>query len=169
MPVGSTLRGLTVLTVRPCEGDDRAAEALRAQALTLSNVPGDLTGNDPWLAWRSPQETLALGTSARQLDTLRAALAPGTCESAMAAELSDALAVFELHGPRLDGWLAHLVDATAIPREPGRCSRARLADAAVLLLRLEPERIWLVVDSPIHGYLENWLAFSHDGAFGSAP
>lgn len=162
------VRGLTALTIRHFAGDTQAADAVRAQGLAWSNVPGDVTGNDPWLAWRGPQETMALGSSEKQLDAIRDALAPGKCESAMAADLSDALAVFELHGPRLDDWLAHLVDATAIPREPGRCSRARLADAAVLLLRLEPKRLLLVVDRPIHGYLENWLAFSHDGAFSSA-
>jgi hypothetical protein len=161
------VHGLTAITIRHLAGDNQAAEAVDAAGLAWSDVPGELTGNNPWLVWRSPQEKIALGFEAEQLNALRAALSPGQCDLAMAADVSDALAVFELHGPRLDEWLAHLVDAAAIPREPARCSRCRLADVPVLLLRLEPKRLWMVVDHTVRGYVENWLAFSHDGAFGS--
>ena len=162
------LSGFTAVTIRYFAGDRSASEAVQAQGLIWPNVPGELSGHDPWLAWRSPQETLALGFQSDALNALHAllqALAPGRSESALAVDVSQALAVFELHGPLLDAWLAHLVDAAAIPRQAGRVCRCRLADVAVLLLRLDPERVYLVADRPIAPYLGNWLAYSHSGAF----
>jgi len=65
----------------------------------------------------------------------------------------------------LDDWLSHLVDALAIPRQSGCVTRCRLADVPVLLLRLYPDRVWLVADRPSAPYLGNWLAYAHEGAF----
>jgi hypothetical protein len=161
------IHGLTAVVIRHLPGDSSTAQAVRDAGLSWSTVPGDLTGDGPWLAWRGPQEKLALGFPDEKLIALKASLAPGQCEAAMAADVSDALVIFELHGPRLDDWLAHLVDSAAIPHEPARCSRGRLADVAVHMLRLEPARLWMIVDSPVRGYLENWFAFTHEGAFGS--
>jgi hypothetical protein len=169
LPGVRPVHGLTVITIRHFPGDTHAAEAIRAQGLVWPNGPGELIGHEPWLAWRSPNETIALAFAAQPLAAVLAALAPGQSDSAMAANLTDALAVFELHGPRIDDWLAHVVDASAIPREPGRCTRCRLADVAGMLLRLDSERLWLLVDAPVGAYVENWLAFSHEGAFVSTP
>lgn len=159
------LSGFTAVTIRYFADDRSASEAVQAQGLIWPSVPGELSGHDPWLAWRSPQETLALGFQSAALPALLHALAPGRSETALAVDVSQALAVFELHGPLLDAWLAHLVDAAAIPRQPGRVCRCRLADVAVLLLRLDSKRVYLVTDRPIAPYLGNWLAYSHSGAF----
>ena len=159
------LSGVTALTIRHFAGDSSARDAVQAQGLNWSEVPGSLSGHGPYLAWRSPQETLTLGLQSEPLQALLAALAPGRSETAIAVDLSESLAVFELHGARLDAWLAHLVDALSIPRQSGQCSRCRLADIPVLLLRLDPERVWLVADRPVAPYLSNWLSYSHEGAF----
>jgi hypothetical protein len=159
------LSGFTAVTIRYFTGDRSASEAAQAQGLIWPGVPGALTSHDPWLAWRSPQETLALGFRSAALRALLHALAPGRSETALAVDVSQALAVFELHGPLLDDWLSHLVDAAAIPRQAGRVCRCRLADVPVLLLRLDPERVHLVADRPIAPYLSNWLAYAHSGAF----
>lgn len=159
------LTGVTAVTVRHFTGDASAREAVQAQAMNWSDVPGTLTGQDPYLAWRSPRESLALGFQSAPLLALLDALKPGRSDSAVAVDLSESLALFELHGPRLDAWLSHLVDAMAIPRQAGRVCRCRLADVPVLLLRLDPERVWLVADRPITPYLGNWLSYSHQGAF----
>lgn len=164
-PGCSQLSGFTALTIRYFAGDRSASEAVQARDLIWPSVPGELTGHDPWLAWRSPQETLALGFQSAPLHALLHALAPGRSETAMAVDVSQALAVFELHGPLLDAWLSHLVDAAAIPRQAGRVCRCRLADIPVLVLRLDPERVYLVADRTIAPYLSNWLAYSHSGAF----
>jgi len=159
------LRDFTAITIRHFAGDSSASQAVQAQGLIWPDVPGALTGDDPWLAWRSPQEIMALGFQSAPLHALLHALAPGRSETAMAVDASQALAAFELHGPLLDAWLSHLVDAAAIPRQAGRVCRCRLADVAVLLLRLDPERAYLVADRPIAPYLSNWLSYSHTGAF----
>ena len=164
-PGCSQLSGFTALTIRHLAGDRSASQAVQAQGLIWPGVPGELTGHDPWLAWRSPQETLALGFRSAALHALVAALTPGRSATALAVDVSQALAVFELHGPLLDAWLSHLVDAAAIPRQAGRVCRCRLADVPVLLMRLDPERVYLVADRPIAPYLGNWLAYSHTGAF----
>jgi hypothetical protein len=159
------LSGFTALTIRHFDGDNSAREAVMAQGLSWSEVPGSLSASEPWLAWRSPQETLALGFQPEKLQGLLTALAPGRSETAVAVDLSESLAVFELHGVLLDVWLSHLVDALSIPRQAGQVRRCRLADISVLLLRLDPERVWLVADRPIAPYLSNWLSYSHEGAF----
>ena len=159
------LSGVTAITIRHFPGDTSARDAVQAQGLAWPNEPGAIGGHDPWLAWRSPQELIALGSRSEPLHALARTLAPGRSESALAVDLSEALAVFELHGAQLDVWLSHLVDAMAIPYLPGRVCRCRLADAAVLLLRLDPERMCLVVDGPSAPYLSNWLSYSHQGAF----
>lgn len=159
------LSGFTALTIRHFAGDSSARQAVQAQGLIWPNLPGALAGHDPWLAWRSPRETLALGYQSAPLHALLDALAPGRSETAMAVDVSQALAAFELHGPLLDAWLSRLVDAAAIPRQAGRACQCRLADVPVLLLRLDPERLYLLADRPIAPYLGNWLAYSHGGAF----
>ncbi len=159
------LSGVTALTIRHFAGDSSARAAVLAQGLNWPELALSVSGQDPYLAWRSPQETLALGLRGEPLHALLAALAPGRSETAVAIDLSESLAVFELHGVQLDAWLSHLVDALSIPRQTGQCTRCRLADIAVLLLRLDPERVWLVADRPVAPYLSNWLSYSHQAAF----
>jgi len=114
---------------------------------------------------RHPEEAILIGTSGTRLDTLVAALAPGRHADAFATDLSDGMATIALEGPRLEAWLARVVDAMAIPRSPGTATRVRFADIAVLLLRLAPERIWLVVDRALAAYAGEWLTYAHAGAF----
>jgi sarcosine oxidase gamma subunit len=159
------LTGITAVTVRHFAGDNSAHDAVLAQGMAWSDTAGMLTGQDPYLAWRSPQERIALGQQAQPLHALLASLAPGRSDTAVALDVSEALTVFELQGARLDAWLAHLVDAISIPRQSGQCTRCRLADIPVLLLRLDPERVWLVADRPVAPYLSNWLSYSHEAAF----
>lgn len=161
------LTGITTMTIRHFAGDISARDAVQAQGMTWSDAPGTLTGRDPYLAWRSPQESLALGHPTETLRALLQALAPGRSDSAVALDLSESLVVFELHGSLLDVWLSHLVDSMSIPRQAGRVCRCRLADIPVLLMRLDLERVWLVADRPVTPYLSNWLTYSHQGAFGA--
>lgn len=159
------MTGVSALTLRHFNGDTRARAAVQAAGLAWPELPGQVTGDDPWMAWRNPQEMLAIGLRRAPLQAVLQSLAPGRSDTAVALDLSEALAIFELHGPMLDTWLSHLVDALAIPRHSGRVTRCRLADVPVLLLRLDPERVWLVADRPTAPYLGNWLAYAHEGAF----
>lgn len=159
------ITGLQICSVRYLPGDSTASKAAAALGIDWPEAPNKLVGSDPFLAWRSPRECILLSSSREPISQLLEALAPGQSASAIAIDMSEAFAVFELHGPQIDAWLAHLVDAMSVPREAGRGSRARLADVAVFLLRLASDRLWLLADRPISPYISNWLAFSHEGAF----
>lgn len=157
--------GITVVSLRSLSGDTAAQKAVHDAGLTWVDVPGDFAGLDPVVAWSAPRELLLLGRQAAPLHRLLADLAPGRSESALVVDLSEAMAVIELRSPLVDQWFARLVDASAIPREPGRCSRCRLADISVMLLRLDAHRVWLVVDQPLLPYVTEWLAYSRVGLF----
>jgi sarcosine oxidase gamma subunit len=161
--------GFAALTIHRIAADTSAAEALSALGLAGPGTPGTFTGTcsgtDPLIAWRSPQEWLVLSLQPARCALLLAALAAGRSATALAAEISDALVLYELHGPELDDWLSRLVDAQAIPRMAGRASRCRLADVSVLLLRLQAGRLWLAADRTLAPYLEAWLVYTHAGAF----
>ena len=101
---------------------------------------------------------------AAAIDRLLAALVPGRAADALAFGLTHGLGVVQLHGPRLDDWLAHVVDASAIPA-PGGASRCRLVDIAVVLLRPAADSVRVIADRALFPYLADWLAFSHEGAF----
>lgn len=164
-PGAREITGLQVCSVRYLPGDSTASKAVAALGMAWSEVPGKLVGNDPFLAWRSPRESLLLSSSREPISQMLQALAPGQSASAIAIDMSEAFAVFELHGPQIDVWLSHLVDAMSVPREAGQSSRARLADVAVFLLRMASDRLWMLADRSISPYIGNWLAFSHEGAF----
>lgn len=160
------LDGLRVLTLRHAAPAAAAEAALEAIGLALPTKTGDVTSTEGIHAIRrQPEETLILGPDAPVFDRLLAAVPPGRHADVVALDLSHGLAVIELDGPRLDGWLSHLVDVQAIPTAPGQASRGRLIDIAVLMLRLAPDRLWLVVDRSLCPYLANWLSFAHLGAF----
>jgi sarcosine oxidase gamma subunit len=168
-PGARRIHGVTALSVRSLAGDTAAQRAVHKAGLPWVNLPGELAGADPIVAWRAPQELIVIGCKAGPLRALQHALAPGLHAAALAVDLSEAIAVIEMHGPALDEWLTHLVDASAVPREPGRVSRCRLADVPVMLLRLETDRLWLVVDRPLQRYISDWLAYAHDGAYADLP
>lgn len=163
------LQGLTAISVRHFPGDVSARYAFESLNLPWSDKPGMLGGSDPWLAWRSPDEILAIGKAGATLGSLMSALEAGRSETAVAIEVSEGLAVFELHGSNLDAWLAHLVDAAAIPSMAGHATRARLADVSAMLLRIGADRLWLIVERTVGPYVEDWLHYSHEGTFDSGP
>lgn len=164
-PGAREITDLQVCTVRYLPGDGTARKAVAALGIAWPEVPGELVGRGTFLAWRSPRESIFLSSSREPIAKMLEALAPGQSATAIAIDMSEAFAVFELHGPQIDLWLCHLVDAMSVPREAGRSSRARLADVAVFLLRIESDRLWMLADRTISPYISNWLAFSHEGAF----
>lgn len=167
-PSWKVLADMGVASLRQLGEGDAAQAAARELGLPWPARPLQVAGTEPcWLAWRGPQETIALARERKDLRPLLEALAPGRDALALAIDLSEALVVVELAGPSLDEWLAHLVDASAIPRQGGCASRARLADIAVLLLRMQAQQLWLVAERPLLPYLEDWLGYARDGAFGA--
>ncbi|MGE3922550.1 MAG: hypothetical protein AB7G13_06400 [Lautropia sp.] len=161
------LDGMRIATIRHGSGADLASQA-RSLGLEWPARPGAITGQDPYLVWRDPQEVISVGTStssaaAHASTTFLAGLAPGARTDAVAVDLSEAVRVFELPGPCIDDWLERLVDASAVPRLAGTATRCRFADIAVLLLRLAPQRLWLLADRALEAYVKDWLDYSRRG------
>ncbi len=164
--------GCQALTLRHEASDSTARRAVEALGLPWPKSPGQFVGLGPWLARLHPQEVLAVIPQSGEpalAQTLLSSLAPGHFDAAVCVDLSEALALIELHGPGLDGWLARLVDASAIPWQVGCFSRCRLADVAVMLLRLAPHRVLLAVDRPLAPYIEDWLAYTLDAMRPASP
>ena len=154
------LSGITAVSIRFLAGDTSARAAVEAQGLPWVQSPGEMAGTDPFVCWRAPQERFAIGLNAAPLRALLASLAPGQHDLAFAIDVSEALTVFELHGPQLESWLVRVVDATAVPREAGSMSRCRFADVPVLLLRKAVDCLWLVAERPLAPYIADWLEYT---------
>jgi sarcosine oxidase gamma subunit len=157
--------GLRMVAVRWLGGGEAVRQAFDDSGLPWASAPGDCAGDDPLVAWCAPRERWLIGQNRPPLDQLLTRLAPGRLAGALAVDVSDSSVVFNLCGTALDTWLAHLVDASAVPRVAWRASRCRLADVPVLLLRRASDRLWLVVDRPLGNYVADWLEYAHEGAF----
>ena len=155
LPAGVTLvEPLRVLSLRCLPG----AESELAAAAGALPRPGRLVGSDPLLIWRSPTEWLHVGTRDEPADALLRALPPGG--ATQATDLSAGITVFELQGESIDALLPRLLDAGVQLGQPGQATRARLADIAVVGMRLAPERLWLLIDRANDHYLAHWLAYA---------
>lgn len=156
---------LRVVSVRHLKDSTSAREAFVAAALPWPGETNDLHLIDhAMLARRHVEEVIIVSPDQPALQQVCAALRGGSARDAIAIDVSDAMRVVELHGPALDDWLAHLVDASSIPAL-GRATRCRLADIAVFLMRVSPDRVLMIFDRALSPYLAQWLTFSHEGAF----
>jgi sarcosine oxidase gamma subunit len=164
-PAARRMETMRVVAVRHFAASASAQAAFGHAGVEWPAKTRDLEASGGLLvARRQPEEVIVVGEGQPALDALLAALAPGREADAIAIELTHGLGVIELRGPRLDDWLARLVDVSAIPA-PGRSSRCRLVDVPVLLLRPAGETVLMVADRSLFPYLAHWLAFSHEGAF----
>lgn len=160
----SLLAGAGVAVIHQIGGGNQAADTVRELGMPWPAGPLELVGDDRCrLAWRSPTETVVIARDPASLRPLLTVLEPGRDGLAFALEVSEAMAVVELTGVRLDEWLARLVDASAIPRDPGSASPARFADVSVHLLRLGADRAWLLAERPLLPYVQDWLEYARDG------
>jgi heterotetrameric sarcosine oxidase gamma subunit len=160
------IEALHVLAVRhrPEQGTARVRAILREHGLQDLPGPNRFSGNDPLALWCSPSEWRLIARRPDVPRSVLAALAPGTEPLAYALDLSPGVAAFELHGKGIEAALARLVDAASIARLPGHGGRVRLGEVAVLLLRLEAQRAWILVDRAVQA----WLAAELEGAAAQA-
>ena len=133
-----------------------------AAALALPRLPdaGRFEGRDPYILWCRPGESLLITTIDDVADGALRALAAGGDPLAYAVDQSGGSIAFELAGAGIDAVLPRLLDASAIPQQPDQGTRARLADIAVIALRLAAERVWLLADRGNDRYLAQWLAYA---------
>ena len=152
---------LVVIALRHLpEADAALVTALRAVGISAAPVPGQVLGHNPWAIWRSPSEIILLATHREHADAAVAAMVDTSL--ACAVDQSDGVFALELQGPQLDDLLLRLVDSRSLPLSPRTASRARVADIAVTLVRLESDRLWMLAERPQADYLMNWL--KHAGA-----
>jgi sarcosine oxidase gamma subunit len=161
LPGARSLAMASLLSLRHLPGDAGTVPALRRCGFDGLAPAGRFSGKDPFLVWRSPGEQLVVALQDPAAAGIRGELAHGRTPLAAVFALEEATLLVEFHGPALDAWLARLVDVAAIPREPGRAARCRLADVPVLLMRHAPERLWLLAERPLAAYLEDWLRHTH--------
>lgn len=132
-----------------------AIAARRASACDLPQVlrVQESTDGELLLAWRGPTETLLLTQDAARLAQLEEQLAGLTCGCVV--NLSGALTVLRVSGDAAQ-LLCRLGGSGSVP-ESGEARRARLADVAVLSVRLSSGDTLLVVDRAYGAHLSGWI------------
>lgn len=157
--------GLRALVLRHLPGGAAAVEqVLAAQHLAGLPAPGTFRGDDPWLVWIGPAESLLLTAKGKLADDVLAALQPGCNNLACAVDQSPAWLVFELLGAGVDRLLPRLFDAGAIPGHAGQGWRARFKDISAVVIRLGPSRVWLAVERPHGSYAAAWIGHAWPAA-----
>jgi sarcosine oxidase subunit gamma len=164
----TTLTGDTVLRVLPPRAMVRlqlprraiaAAASLRIGDTPLPTIPGHSAGVDPAVLWLAPDGWLlisASGDGAALVDAGRRACAGQT---AAVVDVSDSLVAFELAGSRVRELLARGtgLELTEAMLSPGRCTRTRFAQLAVILRPQGEERVELIVDRGPAAWLREWF------------
>lgn len=155
--------GLRVLSLRYLGGGAAAVDAVAAaNGLTQLPEPGHFRGIDPWLVWAGPAELLLLTTSTAVAEGVQMALAPGREALACALDQSNGCLALELVGLRAADVLLRLLDVNAVPKRVGEGTRTRLMDIGTVVLRLETDRVLLVIDR-VHGvYATRWIRHAMD-------
>lgn len=154
----SEIEPLHVLGVRVLPGSDLSwVESLHACGVTRLPSPGRYEGEAVRVLWRSPSQYWLVTRQPDRLHSVVTTLTPGANADAYAVDHSEGTVGFELGAEDVDGVLARLMDASAIPRTPGQATRARCADVAVVLMRIDERRLWMLVDRPVVPYMTAWL------------
>ena len=141
------------------EGIDTIRATLSTHGAVLPD-PAQFSGSDPFVLWRNPTEWVLIATSDALADQVLRELAPGRHARACAFDQSPGAVAIELEGSAVESVLSRLVDASAIPRAPGRGTRARLGDIAVTMLRVGSGRMWLIADRSVEDYLVDWIGYA---------
>jgi heterotetrameric sarcosine oxidase gamma subunit len=154
----TVLAPLRVLAVRlhPA-ADSNWISALHGVGVMRPPLPGRFEGDAVRVVWCGPTDYWLVTQQAALLDAMAQALQPGAAELVCAIDHSAGTVGIDLQGNDIDGLLARLMDATAIPAGPGQAARVRCADLAVVVLRVHMQRAWLLVERPVAHFLCEWL------------
>lgn len=155
------VEGMRLLALRHLAGGAAAIEATVAvHGLLPLPKPGACHGADPCLVWTGPTECMLLTANGAMADGVLHVLAPGRERLACAVDQSAGCVVLEMLGHGVADVLPRLLDASAVPLRAGQGSRTRLMDISALVIRLEPDRVLLVVDR-VHGvYATQWITYA---------
>ncbi len=162
------LDALQMLALRhlPAGGAAPVRAALQRARLPEPPPPGILAGSDPFLVWCSPSEWRLVASERTGFDAVADALKPGADAAACAVDLSAGVHGLEFTGSGIDALMSRLMDAGSIAA-PGCATRGRLVDTTVLQLRPAPDRLWLIVDCALEGWLTQWIEYAWQGIEGA--
>ena len=144
---GARFQGIADLTELPLQGmitlrGDLSAAGMKkavksATGLAIPDRRGIETGDDHAVAWMSPDELLLLCPHARAAETVASLSKALAKDHALAVDVSDARAFFELSGLHARDVLAKLCPMDMAPSAfgPGQIRRTRMAQV--------PAAIWL--------------------------
>ncbi len=149
---------VAVVTLRYFTADGAFAAAVRAAlGAGLPATQAAITAAGLLLAWRSPTETLALGTDAGALAQRLAAAPDGCC-----IELTGGMKLLRVAGARSADFLCRLGGSGVVPRA-GQSRRGRLCDVPVQLIGLPgpadaaASETLLVVERVYTPHLLGWI------------
>ena len=128
-------------------------DSLRARGSTA-----DLKSEGIVLAWRSPTETLLISSAATLIETLQSASATVT-DGCIVDQRGGAL-VFSASGEAVVDLFARLGGHGAYPAI-GESRRTRMADVAVLAVKVQPEETLLIVE---RSYAPHFMAVTRVSA-----
>jgi sarcosine oxidase gamma subunit len=143
--------------LRHFSGAREFTAALAGLGITLPEAGRARQTRAHLLAWRSPTETLCLAASAAALEELAAPLA-STADGCL-VELTGALHVISLSGPRCNELLLRLGSSASVPL-PGEARRSRMADVPVLALSVNAGEVHLVLERTYGEHVCGWLEAS---------
>jgi hypothetical protein len=103
----------------------------------------DLTSEVTVLAWRSPTETLMISAAPTLIESLQGAAA--TLTDGCIVDQRGGAVVFRAGGEAVPDLFARLGGQRACP-SMGESLRTRLADVAVLAVKVQTEETWLIVE-----------------------
>jgi heterotetrameric sarcosine oxidase gamma subunit len=111
-------------------------------------------GGQLTLAWRSPSETLCVARDEARLAQLRDTVTQAT--DGCCVELTGALTLLSLTGPRVADLIARLGGSASLPGR-GEARRSRMADVPVLALCVTDAEVQLLLDRVYAEHLLGWI------------
>lgn len=152
-----------MITIRGNLKDARFADAVHA--VTGCEMPGQrriLHNADRSLAWMSPDELLCLCPKDEAGVAALALTKAFGDQFAMAVEVSDARAVFDIEGSQMREVLAKLAPVDMAPGqfEPGEIWRTRLAQVAGAFWMTGPEAARVICFRSVAQYVEDLLSMA---------
>ncbi|WP_299628224.1 sarcosine oxidase subunit gamma [uncultured Tateyamaria sp.] len=149
-------KGIATITEAPLQGmitlrGDLSISAIKKAAKTATGMavpgPGKATvDGDTGLCWMSPDEILVLCPYSQVAETLDKMTAVLAKTHALAVDVSDARAVFQVSGPLARDVMAKLapVDFSADAFAPGMFRRSRMAQVAAAFWMPDADRFQIV-------------------------
>jgi sarcosine oxidase subunit gamma len=156
----TALPPLGMVTIRGALADAAFADAVHTvTGIAVPDTRRITPQDDRALGWMSPDELLLICPHAEAPELTTALTQAFGTQFAMAVEVSDARAVFDIDGPHAREVLAKLAPVDLAPGvfEPGELRRTRLAQVAAAFWMTGPQGFRLIAFRSVAQYVEDLL------------